>query len=163
SRGGGYTSENLVMISNYVITKLGESSVVVTSSIDNLKIVKEYQVSDSTLKTTYYLSGSSGSNELLLTEMAFSPYSLNELRLEVGGEVIETGRYVETDEFMVVSESNVLKVRLSEVASLWGWKQVTLSRTEKGVKESLQGLMIALGLKIKDLTREYFQITLHVT
>ncbi|MEO3993913.1 MAG: alpha-amylase/4-alpha-glucanotransferase domain-containing protein [Desulfurococcaceae archaeon TW002] len=163
SRSGGYTSENLVMISNYAVSKLRESSIIMTSSLENLEIIKEYQVSNSVLKTTYYLSDSPESSELLLIEMSFSPYSLNELRLEVGEEVIETGRYVETDKFIVVSKSNTIRVELSEVASLWGWKQVTLSRTEKGVKESLQGLTIALGLKIKDLAREYFQVKLYVT
>lgn len=163
SRGGGYSSEGVIMIPYYTVSELRDSGVVLTSSLKGIKIVKEYQVSDSVLTTTYYLSSSSGSDDLLLIEMPFSPYSLNELRLEVGGEIVETGQYLETNEFTLASESNAVRMKLSEVASLWSWKQVTLSRTEKGVRESLQGLIIALGLRIKDFTEGRLRITLYVT
>lgn len=163
SRGGGYTSEYVVMVPRYTVSELRDSGVALTSTLKDIKITKEYQMSDSVFTTTYYLSSSSGSDDLLLVEMPFSPYSLDDLRLEVGGEVIEAGQYLETERFKVVSESDAVEVTLSSVASLWSWKQVTLSRTEKGVKESLQGLVIALGLRLRDLTKEYFRVTLHVT
>ena len=162
SRGGGYTSRDVVMITNYSVSEARDRGIVLESSLEDFEITKEYHVSNSTLTTTYYLS-SSRSTELLLIEIPFSPYSLKDLRLEVGEEVLDTGRYVETNEFRVASESNLIKVELSDVISLWNWKQVTLSRTEKGVKESLQGLIVVLGLKIKDLARDYFRITLHIT
>ncbi|MEM1765971.1 MAG: alpha-amylase/4-alpha-glucanotransferase domain-containing protein [Zestosphaera sp.] len=163
SRGGGYSSGDVVMISNYVVGELRDSGVVLKSSLENHEVVKEYQVSDSVLTTAYCLSSPSGSNDLLLIEMTFSPYSLSELRLEVGGEIVEIGQYLETDEFTLASESNSIRIKLSEIASLWSWKQVTLSRTEKGVRESLQGLIIALGLRVRDFTGGRLKITLHVT
>ncbi|MGC8974873.1 MAG: alpha-amylase/4-alpha-glucanotransferase domain-containing protein [Thermoprotei archaeon] len=165
SRGGGYTTEKVVMVSNYVVSELGNSGVVLASSLKDFRVVKEYRLSNSTLTTTYYLESKSTSinDELLLIELLLSPYSLNKLRLEVGGEVVEIGSYLETDEFTVTSESNSISVKLSDAASLWSWKQVTLSRTEKGVKESLQGLVIALGLKIRDLAGEHFRVILHIT
>ncbi len=161
SRGGGYTTENLVSISDYVLSELRNSGVVLRTRLKDLEIVKEYYLSDSTLTTTYHLGNASRSGEVLLIEIPFSPYSLNELRLEVSGEVVKVGQYVETNEFTLASDSNVIKVRLSEVVSLWSWKHVTLSRTEKGVRESLQGLIIALGLRLGDLAEGSLKITLH--
>lgn len=163
SRGGGYTTENLVSISDYVLSELRNSGVVLRTRLKDLEIVKEYYLSDSTLTTTYHLGNTSRRGEVLLIEIPFSPYSLNELRLEVSGEVVEVGQYAETNEFTLASESNAIKVRLSEVVNLWSWKHVTLSRTEKGVKESLQGLVIALGLKISDLAGGNLKITLHIS
>jgi hypothetical protein len=163
SRGGGYTAGSLVSVSYYTLSELRNSGVVLRSRFKDLEIVKEYYLSNSTLTTTYHLGNTSRSGEVLLIEIPFSPYSLNELRLEVSGEVVEVGQYVETNEFTLASESNVVKVRLSEVVNLWSWKHVTLSRTEKGVKESLQGLIIALGLRLGDLAGGSFEITLHTT
>ncbi len=163
SRGGGYTAEDLVSITDYVLSELRNSSMVLRSRLKGLEIVKEYRLSGSTLTTTYYLGETPRSDEVLLIEFPFSPYSLNELRLEVDGEVVEAGQYAETNDFTVVSESNAIKVRLSEVVNLWSWKHVTLSRTEKGVKESLQGLIIVLGLRVGDLAGRNLRITLQAT
>ncbi len=164
SRGGGYSSGRILSPTRYRVVDLEEpGDVVMFSTLENRGLTKGLHLNGDSIAVTYYLSDLLNTYKLLVIEIPYSPYSLHKLRIEVGGGNVEVGSYVESDSFTLASESNRVDVRLSETAGLWSWKQVTLSRTEKGIKESLQGLITAIELKLTNMTKDYFRVTLSIS
>lgn len=161
SRGGGYTPERVFTPTKYEVLNFKESgNVVMSSSSESLRLTKEFNLSDNTITVTYYLSDLPKACDLMVVEVPYSPYTLHNLKIEAGGKSINVGACIVGESFSLVSEGNRIDVSLSESASLWFWRQVTLSRTEKGVKETLQGLITAIGLKLADASKNYFKISL---